>query len=365
MGKTAQAAVLLAGADHEFSMRELQLAELASGEILVRVEASGICHTDIALLDMVERPCVLGHEGTGIVEAIGPDVCGVTPGDYVVLGYASCGSCSSCLRDTPYLCEKNFELSFSGCRACGGVTAKMNEQPVRASIFQQSSFSTRLIAVARNAVVVPADIPREVRASLTCAVFTGAGIVARHLKLARDESLLVFGAGVVGLSAVMAAKAMGAAAFIADPIPARRELAVSLGALCAFDPAAGDFLAQVRDRFPSGLMNVLDTSGAQPAWDSAIELLGMGGTFLFVTVPQPRETASVPAFELMKKGATASAVIQGSALPSEFLPQLMDWYRAGVFPIDRLITTYPFEAINQAFDDMVAHHVIKPVLLMN
>jgi aryl-alcohol dehydrogenase len=363
--RTTEAAVLLAAADSEFSMRELQLAELAAGEILVRIEASGICHTDLALLDMVERPCVLGHEGTGVVEATGPDVTDVREGDCVVLAYPSCGACGSCRAGSPYLCERNFELSFSGCRACGGTTASLVGQPVLASIFQQSSFATRVIAGARNAVVVPADIPREVRASLTCAVSTGAGLVARHLRLGAGDSLLVFGAGVVGLSAVMASHAVGAAAFIADPLPERRELALSLGAAAAFDPLSGDFTGEVGRHFPAGVAHVVDTSGAQAAWSAAFDLLAMGGTFLFVTVPQPHESASVPAFELMKKGAAASAVIQGSAVASEFIPQLVDWYRDGRFPIDRLITCYPFDAINRAFGDMAGHRVIKPVLLMD
>jgi aryl-alcohol dehydrogenase len=362
---TAKAALLTDGGDSVFQFRELSLSPLEEGEILVRIEASGVCHTDLVLMDMVERPCVLGHEGTGIVEAVADGVAGIVPGDCVILGYASCGACDSCRRAQPNLCERNFELSFSGCRECGGTTASLDGGPVRASIFQQSSFSTRVIARARNAVRVSPEIPPEVRASLTCSVFTGAGVVARQLRLRRGDSLLVFGAGVVGLSAAMAGAASEVEVVVVDPIESRRNMALELGAARTIDPTAPDFRDQVLAFHPGGFRYILDTSGASSVWAEAVSLLSMGGQFLFVTVPQPHDEASIAAFELMKRGGSAVAVIQGGAVPSEFIPQLIDWHQQGCFPIDRLIKCYPFEEINDATRDLSLHRVIKPVLLMS
>ena len=360
----AEAAVLTKEGGTIFEFAELNLAPLQAGEILVRIEASGVCHTDLVLMNMVERPCVLGHEGTGIVEAVAEGVTNFAPGDCVILGFASCGVCYSCQRGTPNLCEQNFELSFSGCRAGGGTCASLDGEPVRASIFQQSSFSTRVIAQARSAVHVSSDLAPEVRASLTCSVFTGAGVVARQLGLGLGDSLLVFGGGVVGLSAVMAGAASDVEVYVVDPIESRRTLALELGAAMAIDPTGADLLEQFESIHPGGFRYILDTSGASSAWEAAVSLLSMGGQFLFVTVPTPHDEASIPAFELMKRGGSAVAVIQGGAVPAEFVPQLIDWHQQGRFPIDRLIECYPFKELQAALRDLSDHRVIKPVLLM-
>ena len=348
----------------EFVLDEIELKPLEAGEIRVRIQASGICHTDIALKDMVERPCVLGHEGTGTVEAVGPGVESLTVGDCVILGYASCGECSSCCVGSLNLCEHNFDLSFSGLRASGGIAALHRDEPLRASIFQQSSFSTRVIAQARNAVKVDSDLKPEIRASMTCSVFTGTGLVARQLHMGPGDSILIFGAGVVGLSAVMAASAVGATSVVVDPIQARRTLAEGLGAAETVDATLSDVSTEIARIFPVGAPAILDTSGVQSAWDMSIKHLGMGGKFTFVTIPKPMEQATLPAFELMKRGASAAAVIQGGAIPAEFIPQLVEWYRAGKLPLEKLITTYQFDEINDAFRHMSEHQVIKPVLIM-
>lgn len=361
---TARAALLETGHEHDFMLGEIQLEPLRAGEILVRIEASGVCHTDLALKQMVQRPCVLGHEGTGIVEAVGAGVESLDINDCVILSYASCGGCSSCDAGHLNLCENNFDLSFSGNRASGGTAASRDGQPVRASVFQQSSFSSYVIAQARNAVRVDPSLSPAIRASLTCSVFTGAGVVARQLGLGSGDSILIFGAGVVGLSAVMAAKVLGVKAVVVDPIAERRLLASDLGAALTVDSSRADVAGEIERAFPTGAAAVLDTSGVQAAWDQAIANLAMGGVFAFVTVPQPMESASLPAFELMKRGASATAVIQGGASPSEFIPQLIDWYQAGDFPVEKLITRYSFEDINRAFTDMSEHRVIKPVLMM-
>jgi aryl-alcohol dehydrogenase len=361
---SALAAVLTNSGDSEFELRDIELGELRADEVLVRIEASGVCHTDLVLRGMVERPCVLGHEGTGIIEAVGADVTDVEVGDCVVLSYASCGVCGSCTHSAPNLCENNFELSFTGYRSDGTTVATLDGSPLRASIFQQSSFSTHVIAPARSAVVVPHEVPAEVRAALTCSVFTGAGVVARQLSLQSGDRLLVFGGGVVGLSAVMAAHVIGVRTVLVDPLQGRRELAKALGAFAVLDPLADDCSEQLREHAPGGFLYVLDTSGVAGAWELAIQSLAMGGRFLFVTVPQPMDAAVLPALELMKRGAGAQAVIQGGARPQDFLPQLLRWYAAGEFPVDRLITTYPFHDVNLAIEDMASHKVIKPVLVM-
>ena len=350
----------------EFVLEAVELEAPRDDEILVRLEATGICHTDVELKRMVPTPSVLGHEGAGFVERVGTGVDCLEPGDRIVIGYAWCGGCAECRDGHRYRCEHCFPLSFSGSRLDGSSPVSQHGEKIRAAVFQQSSFATHVIAPARSAVKVDRDLPPEVAASLTCAVFTGAGTAVNFFGLREGDDLVVFGVGVVGLSAIMAAAILGAGPIIAVDLNADRlELARDLGATHSIDASADDIQTCLREVLPAGAKHILDTSAAAPAWDQAVDALGMGGTFGFVSTPQPWDEYGLKMAPLMGKAASVTAIIQGSSDPKRLTPQLIDWYRAGQFPIDRLIGTYPFADINRAFADMAAGAVVKPVLLMD
>ena len=364
MSSFATAAVLH-DATGEFSLEGIELEDPREDEILVRLEASGICHTDAVLKSLVPTPSILGHEGTGVVERVGAGVVDISPGDRVIIAYAWCGSCEECSSDHPYQCEFNFPLSFSGSRLDGSSPASQDGKRVNAAIFQQSSFATHAIAPARDAVRIGEELPPEVAASLTCAVFTGAGTAVNTFVLQAAEDLLVFGSGVVGLSAIMAAANLGAGTIIAVDLDSDRlALASELGATHAINAATDDVPKQVRAICRGGCKHILDTTAVPMVFDQALDCLGQGGEFAFVTVPQPWDEYALKIGPLMGKGALVRAVIQGSSVARDLTPQLIEWYLAGTFPVDRMIDTYEFRDINRAFADLESGSVIKPVLLM-
>jgi aryl-alcohol dehydrogenase len=187
-----------------FTIDELELSAPRSDEVLVRIVGVGICHTDLVCRDQyfpVPLPCVLGHEGSGVVEQIGSDVAGLAPGDHVVLSYASCGVCSSCLQGLPSYCLDLYAHNFLGTRPDGSTALSQDGRPIHGHFFSQSSFATCAVAHARNTVKVP----------LGCGIQTGAGAVMNSLKPQAGSSIAVFGAGSVGLSAVVAARLVGCA----------------------------------------------------------------------------------------------------------------------------------------------------------
>jgi aryl-alcohol dehydrogenase len=197
-----------------FNLETLTLEGPRRDEVLVRIVASGMCHTDMVARDKVyevPHPIVLGHEGAGIVEVVGEDVQGVDPGDHVVLSYLPCGRCKPCLLGKPFYCENTYALSFGGARLDGSMATRDAEgKPVHDHFFGQSSFGTLALANERNVVKVPEDAPLELLGPLGCGIQTGAGSVMNALKVGAGTSFVVFGAGAVGLAAVMAASAVGA-----------------------------------------------------------------------------------------------------------------------------------------------------------
>jgi aryl-alcohol dehydrogenase len=325
-------------------------------EVLVRVIASGICHTDIAFVDEWYGggdPLVLGHEGAGVVERVGKGVKNVRPGDHVLLSFASCGRCRECGSGRPAHCSRFFEANFGFGRLDGSNA--LHDSGVRGHFFGQSSFATHLLATERNLVTVARDLSLELLAPLGCGLQTGAGTVLNSLAVPKGASLAVFGSGAVGLAAVMAGRISGAHPIIAvDIVPHRLELALELGATHSIDNREGDLLSRLAGVTGSRVDYVVETTGVPEIEEAAVEALNRRGTAAFVATATGR--GALPG------GRKAIGIIQGDAVPQRFIPRLIELYRAGEFPFDRLVNFYDFADINGAMNDARSGRTIKPVL---
>ena len=347
------------------ALETLDLEPPRTGEILVRLVAVGVCHTDIrvATRPMGPRPMVLGHEGAGIVEQIGEGVSEFAPGDRVVMSYAFCGECVACRHQAKAYCLQCVPRNFSGARPDGSSPLSQDGQTVHGAFFGQSSFATFAICEARQAIKAPADIPLERLAPLGCGIQTGSGAVMNSLKMGEGQSIAVFGVGSVGLSAVMAAKAVGAGRVIAiDIVPQRLTLACELGATDTIDVGVADPVEVILQLTGHGVDFVLNTTDRLEVYQQGLACLGTKGVFAFVT--SPGGDLPVRLSDLMLGGRSIRGVVQGDSEPREFIPRLIELHRQGRFPLERLITTYPFGKIADAMHDSEAGTAIKPVLLM-
>jgi aryl-alcohol dehydrogenase len=352
-----------------FQIVEMELDEPRDDEVLVRIAGVGLCHTDLVAqagaLPM-SLPAVLGHEGSGIVERVGRAVRKVKPGDAVVLTFMACGRCPACARRASAYCQSMRELNFGGSRSDGSATLRRSGTPVSGSFFGQSSFASHALAHDFNVVKVLEGVPLQIAGPLGCGVQTGAGAVMRSMRCEAGSSLTVLGGGSVGLSAVMGAVVQGCKTIVVvEPHAGRRELALSLGATHAIDPAGpGDLAAAVRAILPAGTDHVLDTSGHAAALQAVPRMLAARGTFGFVGMPASRETV-LPGLlvEVMRGGFTYRGIVEGDSEPDEFIPQLMRLHKEGRLPFDRLVKTYPLAAINEAIADQHRGACVKAVLL--
>ncbi|GAA3184110.1 MULTISPECIES: NAD(P)-dependent alcohol dehydrogenase [Streptomyces] len=358
-------AAVLRATGAPLSVETIDVAPPRADEVRVRIAASGICHTDIGVMATAEEgqlPYVLGHEGAGVVEEVGRDVTGVAVGDRVVLSYAHCGECARCDAGLYVHCRSLLALNFSGARADGSTAYSSQGTPLQGHFFGQSSFSGQIVTSPRNLVRVDDDLPPELLAPLGCGVQTGAGAVLNSLDPAPGSSLAVFGAGSVGLSAVMAAKVAGCAVIIAvEPRAERRALALELGATHALDPAAGDAAAEIVRLTDGGANHSLECVGLPGTLRQALECLASPGVCATVGFQGVDNELTINQGHLLF-GRSLVGVIEGDADPQEFIPRMIALHREGRFPFDRLISTFPVEKINEAID--AAHHgaVVKPVV---
>ncbi|MYE80283.1 MAG: NAD(P)-dependent alcohol dehydrogenase [Gammaproteobacteria bacterium] len=364
MPATATAAVV-SRPDGPFRLGPVELDGPRDDEVLVRVEACGICHTDLKVRERLPLPAVLGHEGTGTVLETGAGVTRFARGERVILSYPSCGDCAPCRRAEPFRCEHIPALKFGGARADGTKPVRVDGGPVSSAFFQQSSFATLAVAHERTLVPVRTDHPPELLAALPCGVQTGAGAVLNTFRATGGHPLVVIGVGAVGLSAVMAGRIVGTRPIVAvDVVPSRLELARELGADHAVDARAEDVVARLREALPRGARYVLETSATVAGLETGIACLGQGGAIGIVSAPPPGETFPFTTRTLFERVATLHGICQGSSVPRDFLPRLLALHDQGRFPVDRLVTAYDFADINRAVADMERGVAVKPVLVM-
>ena len=347
-----------------FSIEELELSGPGPDDILVRIIGVGLCHTDVKALAGgmgVPKPVVLGHEGAGIVERVGERVTKVRPGDHVVLTYDSCGACHACRGGNPAYCADTTALNFTDGRSSESGAFRKGNELVHGHFFGQSSFSNYAISRSRNTIPVRKDAPLEILGVLGCGVQTGAGAVMNSLHPPAGGTIAIFGAGPVGLSAVMAAALCGCSAIVAmDVLEPRLAMAKQLGATHAVLVGPGvETAGQIRKIVPGGVDYALDTTGRADSIQHAANSLAPKGHFGFVTIPPGGLGLNMTT--VMLQGLSIRGIVQGDSVPDVFIPRLIDLHLAGRFPFDQFVTKYPFEQINQAVDDQASGKVVKPV----
>jgi aryl-alcohol dehydrogenase len=353
-----------------FSIETLSLEGPRRDEVLVKVVATGLCHTDMVARDKVypvPHPIVLGHEGAGIVETVGADVVKVAPGDSVVLTFPMCGRCRPCRLGRIAHCERTFPLSFGGARL-DGSTATLDSQGVKVHdhFFGQSSFATYALAYERNVVKVSSDVPLERLGPLGCGIQTGAGAVMNALNVRPGTSFASFGAGAVGYSAIMAARAVGATTIVAiDIVPSRLELAKELGATHAINSKQTNPVEAIRDITGGGVDYSLETSGNPRVLHQAIEALGSLGTCGVVGAPPLGTEVSFDVNNLMLPGKAIRGILEGESVPDIFIPQLIELNAQGRFPFEKLMKFYSLDQINQAAQDSERGGTIKPIIRLS
>ncbi|GAA1705875.1 NAD(P)-dependent alcohol dehydrogenase [Microbacterium sediminicola] len=361
---TTTTAAVLRDPESPFSFEEVALADLGPTEILVDLVSVGFCHTDVVARGMAAYvlPAILGHEGAGTVAAVGSDVDRVAVGDAVVLSFASCGACDQCLSGTPSYCALFTPLNMSARNLDGTVSATdADGNEIANRWFGQSSFATRAIVDQNSAVRVAPDVDLTKVGPLGCGIQTGAGTVLRAMDLQPGQSIVVFGAGAVGLAAVLGAKLAGAADIVAvDLHQSRLDLALELGATRVVLGSDRRLVEKITDDGP-GLDFALDTTGVSSVMEAAIDSVGPGGAVMLVAASE----AGLSLHPTQLTGKTISYVLEGAADPQEFIPYLVEKWQAGEFPFDRLIRTYPFDQIDKAEADSHSGDAIKPVLLFS
>lgn len=351
-----------------FAIDTVELTDPRPDEVLVRVVASGMCHTDLHGRDgyfQMPFPAVFGHEGGGVVEAVGSAVTTLAPGDHVIMAFPFCGACPNCRAHMPSHCMDSMKLKGSGTRADGSTLMARNGVPVYSAFFQQSSFGTYAIANERFTVKVRDDAPLERLGAMACGMQTGAGAVFNAMKPAPGDSLAVFGVGGVGLSALMAAKLAGCDPIIAVDIQdSRLALARELGATHPLNSSGRDDIVDaIRQLTGYGVKYSIDTSAQPSVLRHAVEALMPLGTCILLGSARPGTDVALE-MPFLQDGRAVRGVIQGWSEPKVFLPRLVDLMMEGKFPAERLMTFYPLAEINRAAEDATTGRTIKPVLKM-
>jgi len=353
--------------DGRFSIEAVELDALRPDEVLVRMVATGLCHTDLSVRSGVipfPLPGIVGHEGAGIVESVGAGVTGLKAGDHVLASFTSCGRCRNCVSGHPAYCLDFLPLNLlGGKRADGSATVSQDGADLNAHFFGQSSLSRMAVMDERSLVKIDPGAPLEMLAPLGCGIQTGAGAILNILKPKPGSAVAVFGTGAVGLAAVMAARLTGATAIIAvDVVASRLALARELGATLAVDAGAGDPVGAIMEATHGvGVTHSVECSGSTTVLASAIKVLAPLGSCALIGAPQAGATVPVDV-NFMLNGRRLVGVTEGDSHPATFIPALVQLWEQGRFPIDRMVRHYRFEDIEAAATDAKSGAVIKPVL---
>jgi aryl-alcohol dehydrogenase len=351
-----------------FSIEQVDLTDPRPDELLVKVVASGMCQTDQHGRDgyyNTPLPAVFGHEGAGVVAAIGRGVTDFKPGDHVVMSFPWCGACANCRREMHAHCQKSFDLKMNGTRADGSTLMSQNSAPIYSAFFQQSSFATYAIANQRFAVKVRSDAPLELLGPFACSGQTGAGAVFNSMRPKQGDSFAVFGSGAVGLSGLMAAKIAGCDPIIAVDVHDKRlALARELGATHTINHTGRtDLVSKIRSITGDGVRFSLETSSLPAVLREAVEALMPAGTCVLLGSARAGTEVSLE-MPFLQNGRTVHGVMQGESQPRDFIPRLVDHLMRGEMPVERMITFYPLADINRAAHDSTDGTTIKPVLRM-
>jgi len=358
-------------------IEEVELAPPGPGELLVRIRAAGLCHSDLSVIDGSRprvMPMLLGHEATG--EVVRSEAPGFTAGDTVAFAFVpACGTCGPCAEGRAALCEPGATANTAGTLLSG--ERRLSTPPPTAGASRSgefelhhhlgvSGFADHAVVSARSAVKIDPGLPPEIAALFGCAVMTGVGAVVNTARVQAGQSAVVFGLGGVGLSALLGAALVGAHPLVAvDVVPEKLSLALELGATHALDARGNDIVDQVRQATDGGAHYAFETVGSAAVLGQAYAATRRGGTTITVGLPHPSQTLSIPAVSLVAEERTLKGSYLGSAIPSRDIPRYIALYQAGRLPVDRLLTsTVRLENLNTAFDTLAAGTSIRQVLLL-
>ncbi|PCH05440.1 hypothetical protein PENOC_028970 [Penicillium occitanis (nom. inval.)] len=358
---TTTLAYVLEKANAPFVLRDVVLDELQPSEVLVEIRYTGLCHTDIVVqeggMPIGHFPAVLGHEGIGIVKQVGSNVQdkSLKSGDTVILSFNFCGKCTACLSDRHGSCPRCTETNFlSSARADGSSPISLPDgTPVHGQFFGQSSMSKLAVVTEKSVVKIPSQTQQtdlQYLAPFSCGYLTGAGTVLNEFRPDPDTSkIAIIGMGPVGFAGLLAAKALGVKDLVAvDIVDSKLEIAASLTGAHTINslkpPGGGTLSEKILAIYPEGVDYILDTSGRPAILSDAIKALAHGGTLALVGVPPP------------------TGVIEGAANPKKILPQLLDLFNEGKFPVRGLTKIYPANRLDDAIEDLKSGTVVKVVL---
>jgi aryl-alcohol dehydrogenase len=371
MSTTTAIGAVTASQGAPFEVRNLTVDDPRDDEIIVRIVASGICHTDVSAQNQVipfPLPALLGHEGAGIVERVGRGVSTLKEGDHVVVSFNFCGECAQCITGRPVQCDTWVPRNLvGGFRMDGSSPMRLSDGgPLHTHFFGQSSFATRAVVRAAAAIPVPKDAPLPMLAPLVCGFQTGAATMFQVLAPQLGNTVVVFGAGGVGLSAVMAARLTPATrVIVVDVVPERLALATELGATHTVNAANDDSVEAIMEITGGrGADRILEATGNTAVLKQALTVTGMDAVVAIVGAPPFGSEVGVDVLDAIVKGPRIIGVNQGRSVPRVVIPALIDHFLAGRMPFDKLIKTYPLADINDAIHDMHTGATIKPVLLM-
>jgi alcohol dehydrogenase len=349
------------------ALEEVELGAPRAGELLVRVEAAGVCHSDVSVVDgsrVRPLPMALGHEAAGVVEEVGAGVRDVRAGDHVVLTFVpSCGLCAECSSGRPALCTPGAQANGAGTLLHGpSLLRDRDGKPIHHHL-GISGFARHAVVARESAVVVARDVPLRTAALFGCAVLTGAGAVLNTASVRAGQSVAVFGLGGVGLAAVMGASVASAHPIVAvDPVEAKRRLALELGATAAFAPDEAE--KAIKDLTGGGVEVGFEAAGVPAVLEAAFRATRRGGTTVAMGLPHPSRTLTLPALAFAGEGRTLVGSYMGSAAPQRDLPRYVALWKAGRMPVDRLQSAaLPLESINEAFEALAAGVAVRQVLL--
>lgn len=357
------------GPGEEFVLEEVEVDGPRTDEVLVRIVATGLCHTDISLRDTLPAemfPRVFGHEGAGVVEEVGADVTGIAVGDHVVLSLASCRGCAKCEAGLAGYCEQTLMLNYMGFRLDGSTSYSREAGPVYGHFFGQSSFARHAVVLASSVVVVDPDLDLTRVAPYGCGFMAGSGSVLNVARPQPGESIVVYGVGAVGLAAVAAARASGVETVVAvDLLASRLEAAEKLGAVGVDPGAFGEtsVVDRVKELTGGGASYGIETTAVPAVLEEAVQSLGVQGTLVVLGLDMSRPEFPVDAIDLLQNGKIVRGSVEGDSDPLEMVPRMLRMNAAGELPLDDLVTTYPFAEINTAIADVLAGKVVKPVLV--
>ncbi|AHH18608.1 putative zinc-binding alcohol dehydrogenase [Nocardia nova SH22a] len=350
-----------------FELEDLEIAEPNAGEIRVRIVATGICLSDIGARDghvPIPHPIVLGHEGAGVVEALGPGVEGLAVGDHVLLNRATCGDCEWCDAGQSGLCSRTDRLILGGVRADGTSGLARDGETVYGQFFGQSSFATHALTRARNATRLDPDLDLALAPAFGCGVLTGAGTVLTNMRPAPGDSIAVFGVGGVGIAALMAARAAGCSTIIAvDRHRSRLDLAEELGATHTLEPGDEPVERAVRGIVRGGVKFSVEATGVPAVVRAAVESLRRGGECALLGVGPATQEITFNQMRIALQGLTVRGCPTGLSEPNLLVPRLIGLFRDGRFPIDKIVTRFAFDDIDRAVDAAVGGTAIKPILV--